>query len=87
MIRYSRLASRRHLRRQVAADILLGDREIALADVGAVDARDHRVGVLGAQRGRRRVATASASRRPRRQRRREAGKRERVMRAILGVRG
>ena len=37
------MASRRHLRGLLLADVLLGHREIALADFDAVDLGDHRV--------------------------------------------
>ncbi len=39
------LLIRRHLR-HAGADLILGEREVALADIDAVDAGDHRVGIL-----------------------------------------
>ena len=45
----------RHLR-HAGADLILGEREVALADIDAIDAGDERIGIL------RRVTTAGATR-------------------------
>ena len=43
------------------ADVLLGEREVALADLDAVDVGDHRIGACAGREGQRAAGSAAAA--------------------------